>query len=335
MTSSARTVTDYLVRQTANTFSISSELALSLTDKAVDILTQVALQAVAQADQALARPVRGLVSESAAVLSDGTDALTEALRGVGVEVDASVRFNSPEEARHWARVKAGERWRDVLVRVSMPSLSWRERQLVRETREGENESVSEEEREKEARERVRSYLRERGLLVEREGEREKDKEREDERECDVEVELHYIVAKYFTPPTVPLSLSTNTSSHTTSTTSLEGERDRDLVVPVSSDGSCCSLCQQSFSLSLFKHVCRACASVVCHSHSLSRRRIPRLGLVDQPVRVCDRCRESVDREALEDVLQWRDLRVRAYQRDELIPYTGQRGTIGNSGVDNR
>lgn len=82
----------------------------------------------------------------------------------------------------------------------------------------------------------------------------------------------------------------------------------------------CESCQQYFSPCRFRHHCRACGSSVCKKCSPSRRTIVHLGF-DKPVRCCRYCSDELDREAHFNQLHWRELRVRAFLGNALLPYS--------------
>lgn len=95
---------------------------------------------------------------------------------------------------------------------------------------------------------------------------------------------------------------------------------RFLTPPGFAEDNKCHKCTQPFTVTLFRHHCRHCGHSFCHEHSLSRRQIHRFGLV-HPVRVCDACALVLDELSRVDQLVWRDSRVRAWLQQRLIPYT--------------
>lgn len=94
---------------------------------------------------------------------------------------------------------------------------------------------------------------------------------------------------------------------------------RFFTAPPFAEASCCYVCSRSFSIILFRHHCRFCGQSVCEEHSNARRCIYRFGLI-QPVRVCCRCKVNIDEIHRRDVLIWRESRVQAYLNNRLIPY---------------
>lgn len=112
---------------------------------------------------------------------------------------------------------------------------------------------------------------------------------DDDDDEDEDDELIYILSRYFTPPSF---LETNS----------------------------CYICSRVFNFSCLRHHCRYCGQSVCDSHSRSRRPIYRYGMVT-PVRVCYNCRNLIDELHRWDELVWKDSRVAAYLNNELILYT--------------
>ena len=97
----------------------------------------------------------------------------------------------------------------------------------------------------------------------------------------------------------------------------------------------CFKCNRQFGISLFRHHCRNCGKSFCSNHSINRRKLLHRGMVT-PVRVCNSCADSVDRQENGDMLLWKQFRIEAFFRTrdciydisgnpisngELIPYT--------------
>lgn len=89
----------------------------------------------------------------------------------------------------------------------------------------------------------------------------------------------------------------------------------------------CEVCAVQFGPRSFRHHCRMCGRSLCGTHSPERREIPHFGF-SRPVRCCVSCSEELAREAHCNQLHWRELRVKAYLSDALLPYT-------STGVDTR
>ena len=84
--------------------------------------------------------------------------------------------------------------------------------------------------------------------------------------------------------------------------------------------SICAICTVPFGPRTFRHHCRMCGRSLCHIHSIHRRAIIHLGY-STPVRCCHTCTIELDREAHYNQLHWRELRVRAYINNTLLPYS--------------
>jgi hypothetical protein len=82
----------------------------------------------------------------------------------------------------------------------------------------------------------------------------------------------------------------------------------------------CSFCLRTFGVSLFRHHCRCCGKSVCTAHSDHRRPIVKYGIA-RAVRVCDVCAHTLDEQERIDGLLWRQMRLEAYLRGDLIPYS--------------
>eukprot|EP01038_Epipyxis_sp_PR26KG_P009273 gene9273-12493_t len=89
--------------------------------------------------------------------------------------------------------------------------------------------------------------------------------------------------------------------------------------PPFAEKSYCSACSRSFGVSLFRHHCRYCGESFCDEHSLDRRCIFRFGMVSK-VRVCTKCRYNIDEVHRRDQLIWKSFRVRSYLENRLIDY---------------
>lgn len=230
--------------------------------------------------------VVGCVHESANFISDRSKTLAALYLH-------QITFDDPEQMR-LEKIKHASSWEHVLLRYSMATLSWKQRQLLKETRDiddfNKGESMkaatlstsdkghadSFEQKNLQIIDQAKSNLH--AMLAM-------------EAESSEDDDVQYILARYFTAP-----------------------------------GFCeaknCCICAKTFGLALFRHHCRNCGGSVCEDHSKSRRPIFRYGMI-QPVRVCDKCAFIADEVHRMDELMWKDGRVRAYLEGSLIHYHQQ------------
>ncbi|KAL3914459.1 MAG: hypothetical protein SGILL_006094, partial [Bacillariaceae sp.] len=82
----------------------------------------------------------------------------------------------------------------------------------------------------------------------------------------------------------------------------------------------CFECHQPFGPTRLRHHCRSCGCSFCHAHSTSTQRLPHLGYEDIPERVCDACKRTLEEQNLAERVAWRLARCRDYSNQSLTPY---------------
>jgi hypothetical protein len=82
----------------------------------------------------------------------------------------------------------------------------------------------------------------------------------------------------------------------------------------------CGLIFSNFSVANFRYSCSYCGNCFCDAHSSQRRKIFRYGLIS-PVRVCRNCCSVLDEIHRRERLMWKDHRTMAYLNGDLIHYS--------------
>ena len=83
-------------------------------------------------------------------------------------------------------------------------------------------------------------------------------------------------------------------------------------------------CNRVFSVTCFRHHCRHCGFSFCSKHADNYHRIQKFGFTMGTVRVCDACYQRIETEEYRDRFVWRMLRLKAFYQGELIPYFEKR-----------
>jgi hypothetical protein len=89
--------------------------------------------------------------------------------------------------------------------------------------------------------------------------------------------------------------------------------------PSFTESGSCYACRISFGISKFRHHCRHCGHSFCGEHSSETRSILKYGFTS-PVRVCDTCAYTIDRESRMDRQMWKQERLTDYAHSALVPY---------------
>jgi hypothetical protein len=96
---------------------------------------------------------------------------------------------------------------------------------------------------------------------------------------------------------------------------------RPLPRPMFEKATSCYTCRRTFGPALHRHHCRRCGHSYCHAHSNLWHKLPHLGYsVDVPERVCRKCKAILDDRDLGERVSWRLARCRDLLRGELTPY---------------
>jgi pimeloyl-ACP methyl ester carboxylesterase len=267
------------------------------------------------------------VREALGVAAQSLQVALDRGHSLAVQYFSSMISDDPEQ-QHLQRIRQGHVWEHVALRCSLASLSFRQRQLMQETR---AESLPDADKlASMTPAQLREYEKQQLLLSM-------------QQIC----ELKGLVGKASNSLVVgstnaggtansedeftshALSLYLPTTRKTNDGSDAEEEVDDDdfqfamarfLTPPAFVEASQCHVCSQKFGITLFRHHCRHCGKSCCDDHSRSRRRILRFGLVS-PVRVCDRCAICLDELRRVDQLVWRDGRVKAWLAGRLLPVT--------------
>lgn len=217
----------------------------------------------------------GCVSESVIFLADRAQTTSQLYV-------KQLTADDPEQI-HLERVRTSSKWNHIFLRYSMASLSWRERQLIVETKsDGDVAGASS----------ARELLLQGPTSC------------ASSSQCTADNGLHQSLAAL-----------ANGEHGEAALFALE----KYFTAPPFEELSACRACHKPFNLTLFRHHCRHCGRSFCDEHSKERRRIFRFGLV-QPVRVCGGCSASIDEIHRRDRLIWKECRTNAYFADRLIPY---------------
>jgi hypothetical protein len=89
--------------------------------------------------------------------------------------------------------------------------------------------------------------------------------------------------------------------------------------PSFTESGSCYACRMAFGYSKFRHHCRHCGKSFCGDHSSETRSILKYGFTS-PVRVCDTCAYTIDRESRMDRQMWKQERLTDYAHSVLVPY---------------
>ena len=90
--------------------------------------------------------------------------------------------------------------------------------------------------------------------------------------------------------------------------------------PAPAEANCCYVCSAEFSVTRYRHHCRACGKSICGDHSHREwHRLPHLGY-KTPQRVCVLCKAGLVRRDLLQRVEWRVARVQAHVAGRLVPY---------------
>jgi pimeloyl-ACP methyl ester carboxylesterase len=260
----------------------------------------------------------GVAAQSLQVVLDRGHSLAE-------QYFSSMISDDPEQ-QHLQRIRQGKVWELVALRCSLASLSFRQRQLMQETR---TESLLDADK---IASMTPSHLREyetEQLLMNRQQ----------------LTDLLRLAGKPPNPTSIgstdaggtaasedsfisyvmPFALPTSRNDKDEADEEIDEDdfqfaMARFLTPPAFAEASQCYVCSQKFGITLFRHHCRHCGNSCCADHSRLRRRIFRFGFVS-PVRVCDRCAMCLDELRRVDQLVWRDGRVKAWLAGRLLPVT--------------
>jgi hypothetical protein len=276
----------------------------------------------------------GTLNESSIFIHDKVQNTINDLSSVSSTSSASASFNftsseaipsTTEEIRHLEKLQAEIGWENISLRYCMSSIPWKERQLLKETRENNNRAnvIS---NMSQFRERIKTLLkqqqegneasnpqRRRSSLDGRE------EESETEQSDDIQQEPSFYDVlchdAYFSDKS-----NTNSSSSNEDPSHIQAVLQKYFTAPLPIEQSSCQICLRSFNLTCFRYHCRYCGNSICDNHSKNRRKIYRFGLVKYPVRVCDRCCYVIDEIHRRDSLIWKDNRILSYLKGELIRY---------------
>ncbi|CAM9182557.1 unnamed protein product [Chrysoparadoxa australica] len=84
----------------------------------------------------------------------------------------------------------------------------------------------------------------------------------------------------------------------------------------------CTVCNEQFGMTRYRHHCRHCGNSFCFEHSGHKHFIHKFGYT-RPQRVCLSCKHQLEQEDWRDRQLWRRLRVRAFLAGRLLPYFEQ------------
>lgn len=92
--------------------------------------------------------------------------------------------------------------------------------------------------------------------------------------------------------------------------------------PPRENATSCHACRRLFHPALLlRHHCRLCGRSYCHDHSRWSHRLPHLGYdVHVPERVCETCKSALDSQNLAERITWRLTRCRDFLNGDLTPY---------------
>lgn len=250
------------------------------------------------------REALGLAAQTTQVLLDRAHSLAERYL-------SSMIADDPEQ-QHLQRIRRAHVWEHVALRCSLTSLSFRQRQLLAETR-------------------VESLADARSVAQMTAAQRSEYEQQQLRRVVQQLSELQALTDgdPHEAPLALPAPAAAAAAAAQLAPAAEAEEVDEDdfqyvlarfLTPPGFREDAQCHVCAQSFGVTLFRHHCRHCGASCCDDHSRQRRRIQRFGFV-APVRVCDRCADCLDELRRVDQLVWRDGRVRAWLGGRLLPVT--------------
>jgi hypothetical protein len=254
------------------------------------------------------REALGLAAQTTQVLLDRAHSLAERYL-------SSMIADDPEQ-QHLQRIRRAHVWEHVALRCSLASLSFRQRQLLAETRVeslADARSVAQmtaaqrNEYEQQQLRRVVQQLSELQALT-------------DGGVGEAPLALPATAAAAVAAAQLAPAEAADVDAEAADEDDFQYVLARFLTPPGFREDAQCHVCAQSFGVTLFRHHCRHCGASCCDDHSRQRRRIQRFGFV-APVRVCDRCADCLDELRRVDQLVWRDGRVRAWLGGRLLPVT--------------
>lgn len=276
------------------------------TKKSLRSVLQIALEHFQRVkSHAVVSSLVGFITESSIVASEQVHHLYS-------NTVSQLSPRTTEEMKYLQRLQGEIGWQNISLRYCMSSVAWRERQLIKETREESNDITN------------MSQFRERfnALLS-----------------SQPDLQQYYSLQGNSSQPSVFDILSRDTSLSPGSD-HLSSESQKLLLkvftppTPLSEDQ--CFACQKPFTLTSFRHSCVYCGHCFCDLHLSKRRKIYRYGIVT-PTKVCDSCCATIDEISRRDQLMWKDHRVSAFLRGELIRYQNTPSTpsrrLNNLGED--
>jgi hypothetical protein len=247
----------------------------------------------------------GLITESSLYVSNQAQNLIPLIQSMGSSPSSS-HSRKAEEDKYVEKLTKTIGWENISLRYCMASISYKERQLLKETREDTKNIVTNLDQFRQQLQTFRSSPNHQS-----EGTSNKN-EFIDENDA----RFYHFLSQISTENNPLLTIDENEALKHIFMKYFSAPK------PFLSEPSCqeCGLIFSTLSFSNQRYTCNYCGHSFCDNHVINRRKIIRYGIIN-PVRVCNACCYTLDEIHRREKLMWKDHRLMAYLNGELLHYS--------------